>query len=57
MQIGTAQEGKVIGSGGAVIKDIESKTGAQVKVQKGFGTCTVCGFDRSKVDAAKAGLS
>ena len=44
----------MIGSGGSVIKDIESKTGAQVKVQKGVGTATVCGFQREAVDAGKA---
>ena len=54
MQIGATNEGKVIGSGGSVIKDIESKTGAQVKVQKGMGTVTICGFKRDAIDAAKA---
>ena len=54
VRIGERNEGRVIGTGGCVIRDLELRTGCSVKVQKGEGTCTIGGTDREKVAAAKA---
>lgn len=54
IQIGERNEGRVIGTGGSVIRDLEARTGCSVKVQKGEGTCTIGGTDPTKVAAAKA---
>lgn len=54
VHIGAQNEGRVIGSGGSVIRDLEARTGCSVKVQKGEGTCTIGGVDPEKVAAAKA---
>ena len=54
VQIGERNEGRVIGAGGCVIRDLEARTGCSVRVQKGEGTCTIGGTDQQKVAAAKA---
>ena len=43
VQIGERNEGRVIGAGGCVIRDLEARTGCSVRVQKGEGTCTIRG--------------
>ena len=54
VQVGERNEGRVIGAGGCVIRDLEARTGCSVRVQKGEGTCTIGGTDQQEVAAAKA---
>ena len=50
------QEGRVIGKGGATIKEIERQSGATMKVEKGSGKCDIKGSRRVVIAARRAVL-
>lgn len=50
------QEGRVIGKGGATIKEIERLTGANMKVVKGSGRCSINGPRHIVIEARRAVL-
>ena len=54
ISIDVRAEGRVIGAGGAVVRDVEARTGARVRVNKGTGECVISAVDRAAVDAAAA---
>ena len=54
IRVDVRAEGRVIGAGGAVVRDVEARTGARVRVNKGTGECVISAVDRAACDAAAA---
>jgi rRNA processing protein Krr1/Pno1 len=54
ISIDVRAEGRVIGAGGAVVRDVEARTGARVRVNKGTGECVISAADHAAVVAAAA---
>ena len=54
IRVDVRAEGRVIGAGGGVVRDVEARTGARVRVNKGTGECVISAVDRAACDAAAA---
>ena len=53
IRVDVRAEGRVIGAGG-VVRDVEARTGARVRVNKGTGEHVISAVDRAACDAAAA---
>ena len=54
IRVDVRAEGRVIGAGGGVVRDVEARTGARVRVNTGTGECVISAVDRAACDAAAA---